>query len=101
MPIPEACNKYRPIAIVQFISKVYESVLHEQINKSLSSNKIISQFQSCYRSGHSCISALINVTEDIRNEADANNINFLTLLDHSKAFDTLHNDTLCMKLSKL
>ena len=53
----------------------------------LCENNILTQFQSGYRPGHNCVSALIKVSDDIRFELDQNNVTFLTLLDHSKAFD--------------
>lgn len=57
--------------------------------------------QSGFRPDHSCVSALIEVTENIRRKLDENEINFLVLLDHSKAFDTVHHQILCEKLRYL
>ena len=98
IPIPKPQNEFRPIAILPYLSKVFESIIHEQINNFLTKNNIINKFQSGYRSGHSCVSALLNVTEDIRDKIDDNKVSFLVLLDHSKAFDTLDHKILCMKL---
>ena len=99
IPVEKTSNEYRPIAILPYISKVFESILHEQINNFLCHNNIINEFQSGYRANHGCITALLNVSEDIRQQLDLNKITFLTLLDHSKAFDTLDPEMLCMKLS--
>ena len=93
-------KSFRPMSILPFMSKVFESILHEQISEFLSENKILTQFQSGYRAGHNCVSALIKVSEDIRSELDRNKITFLTLLDHSKAFDTINHKILCNKLLK-
>ena len=48
---------------------------------------------------YSCISALVDVTEEIRLQADKRQtISFLILLDHSKAFDIVHHSILLYKL---
>ena len=58
------------------MSKVFESILHEQISGFLSKNNILTQFQAGYRPRHNCVSALIKVYEDIRSELDKHNITF-------------------------
>ena len=83
-----------------FISKIFKSILHEQINNFLDHNNILHSSQSGFRKGHSCITALANVTEDIRKEINNNKIVVLTLLDHSKGFDSLDHRILCLKLEK-
>ena len=98
IPISKSTNEYRPIAIVPFLSKVFESIIHEQISIHLSKNKLITNFQSGYRTGHSCVTALLNVSEEIRSEIDQNNVIVLTLLDFSKAFDTIDHNILFFKL---
>ena len=70
------------------------------MNYFLSKNKFINDNQSGFISGHSCISALLNVIGDIRIEIDTNKINILKLLDLSKAFDSIDHATLCNKLAK-
>ena len=59
---------------------------------------MLSERQSDFRPNHSCISALINVSEELRLGADNNMTSFLVLLDHSKAFDTVNHIILCQKL---
>ena len=98
IPIPKTSNDYRPIAILPFLAKVFESIIHEQMNTYLNEKKLIHNLQSGYRAGHSCITALLNVTEEIRCEIDQNNVTILTLLDHSKAFDTIDHKVLLFKL---
>ena len=100
VPIPKPSDDFRPIVILPFISKVFESIIHKQISQFITENVILHFSQSGFRKGHSCITALADVTEDIRKEVDDNKITFLILLDHSKAFDSLNHDILCMKLSK-
>ncbi|KAJ4449202.1 hypothetical protein ANN_00599 [Periplaneta americana] len=56
---------------------------------------------SCFRTGHSTSTALLKVTEDIREALDKGQITILTLLDYSKAFDTVDVDLLIAKLRVL
>ena len=61
LALPKSANEFRPISILPFMSKVFESMLHEQISEFLCENNILTQFQSGYRPGHNCVSALINL----------------------------------------
>ena len=99
IPLIKTNADYRPIAILPFLSKVFESLIHEQINLFLTNNHLLSNFQSGYRANRSCITALLNVTEEIRTHLDFNYVTILTLLDHSKAFDTIDHNILCSKLN--
>lgn len=100
IPVPKSTNEFRPIAILPFLSKVFERIMQQQINKFLGDNSILTEKQSGYRSKRSCITALIDVVEDIRCQLDDNKITFLTLLDHTKAFDTVNHSILSTKLEK-
>lgn len=59
---------------------------------------MITERQSGFRKNHGCVTALLDVAEDIRAHIDDGEIAFLVLLDHSKAFDTVEHDLLCHKL---
>jgi len=98
IPIPKTNSDFRPIAILPFLSKALEKLMAEQITNFLTENSLLAEEQSGFRAKRSCNTALINVCEDIRMEIDDNKITFLTLLDHTKAFDSLEPDILCGKL---
>lgn len=98
IPLPKSGNQYRPIAILSYISKVFEHLINKQIRDHLLANSLLSNFQSGFRSDHSCLTALQKVSEDLRNNMDGNLISILVLLDHSKAFDSVDHDILCIKL---
>lgn len=98
VPIPKAGSDYRPIAILPFLSKVFERIMHNQITSFLDNNNLLTDRQSGFRKKHSCITALVDVTEEIREKLDDGETTFLILLDHSKAFDTVDHDILCYKL---
>lgn len=101
VPVPKTALEYRPIAILSYLSKVFEHLLHKQIYNYVNHNNLLTDRQSGFRPKHSCITALSDVTEEIRGNLDDGKITFLVLLDHSKAFDTVHHSTLCLKLSKM
>ena len=101
VPIPKTNSEFRPIAILPFLSKVFEVLLNRQIQRFIAENNILSDWQSGYRSKHSCLTALLDVSENIRSSIDNNDVSFLTLLDHTKAFDTVNHNTLCSKLYKM
>ncbi|XP_075151058.1 uncharacterized protein LOC142225166 [Haematobia irritans] len=101
IPVPKGANEFRPIAILPFISKVFERLVNLQILQYLTEHKIITDRQSGFRPRHSCLTALVDVVESIRNNLDKNEVSILVLLDHSKAFDTVHYPTLYYKLIHL
>ena len=57
-------------------------------------------FQSAYRAGHSCKTALLRVYNDIVTTVGKGNGSFLVLLDLSAAFDTIDHDNLFYILEK-
>ena len=98
IPIPKTSNDHRPIAFIPLLAKVFEYLVHEQMYTYLNKEKLIHNIQSGYRAGHSFVTALLNVTDEIRYAIDQNNLTILTLLDHSKAFDTIDHNVFLFKL---
>lgn len=98
IPIPKSGKDYRPIAILPYISKIFERIINTQIRQYLTQHSLLSNFQSGFRSNHSCITALQKVSEDLRYNIDSKKISILILLDHSKAFDCVDHNILCFKL---
>ena len=84
MPAPTTSDAFRPSTILLFISKDFQSIIQEQINKFSTNNNILHTCQSDFRKNLSCTTALAHVTEDIRSNVHENKITFLTLLDRSK-----------------
>lgn len=101
IPIPKSKSEYRPIAILPFLSKVFERLIHNQITTFLNNNNLLTERQSGFRKKHSCTTALVDVAEDLREEIENDKVSFLVLLDHSKAFDTVDHSILCLKLDKM
>lgn len=96
---PTTINEYRPISILPYLSKVFERVLNDQINQYLSENNLLSPHQSGFRENRSTTTTLLYITEEMRRGLDNNLVQFLTLLDFSKAFDSVNHSKLITKLN--
>ena len=96
----EMIKKYRPVSNLSFLSKVIEKVISIRILKHILDNNIVDSFQSAYRAGHSCETALLRVYNDIVTTVGKDNGSFLVLLDLSAAFDTIDHDNLFYILEK-
>ena len=55
---PEILKNYRPVANLSFISEMIEKAIANQIHD------IVDIFQSTYKAGHSCETALVRVHND-------------------------------------
>ena len=85
----ETLKDYRSVANHPFLSKVIEKAIAIQIHKHLSKTGIIDDFQSAYKAGNSCETALLRVFNDISSTIGKRNGNLLVLLDLSATFDTI------------
>lgn len=63
--------------------------MQRQINSLSKNNSLVIKCQSGFESNGSCITALLKVTDDIRIKMVKDIVTFLTLHDHTKAFDTV------------
>lgn len=92
-------SDYRPISILPAFSKVCESLMAAQISTFVQRNNLLSPLQSGFRAKHSCATAMLKITDDIRVQFDNGNLTLLCLLDFSKAFDMVSHDLLCKSLN--
>ena len=77
---------------MSFIKKIIEKAIATQIHSHLINNDIVDNFQSAYKTGHSCETAIMRVYNDIVITIGRGNDAMLVLLDLSAAFDTIdHN----------
>ncbi|CAH2092304.1 unnamed protein product [Euphydryas editha] len=106
IPIPKINNPslfshYRPISILPFLSKVLERIVFTQLNVFLLKNRILSPYQSGFRTGHSTVTALVKVCDDIRFNMDNKLLTIAVLLDFSNAFNSVDHDILLALLRSI
>ena len=94
---PNNKANYRPISLLPIISKIFERVLFEQIEKF--SEKILSPKLCGFRKGHSTQHALLNLLKNWQKTLDKSGVIGTVLIDLSKAYDCLPHDLLIAKLS--
>ena len=85
---------------LSFLSRVIEKVISVRNLKHIEANGINDNFQSAYKSGHRCETALIRVYNDIVTTIGKGNGSGLVLLDLSAAFDTIDHENLFNHLEK-
>ena len=85
-------SNYRPISLTSVIIKVFERVIRKQIVTFLISNGHLNPTQHGFRGGHSCLSALLSVFDDVMQLLiSGNNTVDMVYLDFAKAFDKVYS----------
>ena len=98
---PSTANDFRPISILPTLSKALERIVHKQLTDYLNEHNLFDKHQSGFRTGHNVTTALLKVNEDIREASDNRKVTLLTLLDFSKAFDSVDIDLLLYRLKDI
>ena len=91
-------GNYRPVSILNIISKILERVVYDQVEKYFQDQDLLYKYQSGFRRGYSTDTCLIHLSDFIRGENDKGNVVGMVLLDLQKAFDTVDHSILLMKL---
>ena len=85
-------KNYRPVANLTFNSIFWGKAIATQLHDHLKNNDIFDNFQSAYKAGHSCETALLRVYNNSLTTIDRGNGAMLILLYLSAAFDTIDHD---------
>ena len=87
-------TNFRPVSNLQYVSKLVEGAVENQIQQHLSQNDLMPPMQSAYRKNHSTETALLKVKNDLLLSMNKQQVVFVVLLDMSAAFDLIKHDIL-------
>ena len=91
-------GNYRPVSILNVLSKILERAVHSQLSKYLEKRGIIFEKQSGFRGGFLTDSCLIQLMDFIKSELASGKYVGTVLIDLQKAFGTVDHDKLVDKL---
>ena len=97
---PVKNDDYRPINILPVFSKVFEKIVLRQVTTYIDANNIYKQTISGFRKGFSTGSALLHLRDTIRKAMSAKEITLMTMIDFSKAFETIDPAVIIQKLDR-
>ena len=92
-------TNYRPISVLPVISKIFETVIHEQLSEYFVTNNLFSPQQYGFRKNSSTELAALELLDRLLIQLDSRKIPINFYIDLSKAFDSLRHDILLQKLS--
>ena len=98
---PTELKDYRPISILSVLSKVYERIILTQLTQFIERKALYNSTQSGYRKGHSTVTLLLKLRDDIRRAMNKSEVTLAILIDYSKAFDTIDHKKLLLKLNQM
>ena len=91
-------SNYRPISLTSVICKVLERIIRKQVFSFLDQKGCLNSTQHGFRPGHSCLSALLDVFDNIMHMLDSSSSVDMVYLDFTKAFDKVDHGILLHKL---
>lgn len=95
---PIEITNYRPISILNCISKVFEKLMYSRLYSFVNKNNILNKNQYGFRKGYSTNDAVIKFLADVMEAKENNKIPIGIFYDLSKAFDSVNHSLLLKKL---
>ena len=91
-------TNYRPINLLSTINKLIEKVLYKRFYEYFEKFGMIYKYQFGFRHSYSTTMALIEITDQLREQIEKKNITMGIFIDLTKAFDLVNHDILIFKL---
>ena len=88
----------RPISNLQFVSKITERAVFDQVYSHMTDKELYPVLQSACRKGHSTETALLRVINDFLSSMDKQHVSTFVLLDLSAALDNVDHAILLHRL---
>ena len=98
---PSDPANYRPISLLSCVGKLMERCVHKHFYNFLTSNKLLTSYQSGFIKGDSTTNQLTYIYNDICKAMDTGKEVRAVFCDISKAFDRVWHRGLLLKLSSL
>jgi hypothetical protein len=96
----DSMDNYRPISLLNSLSKILEKIVYNRLIKFLDDNKVISNSQFGCRKSHSTLHPLLQFTNAVSKALDNKEHTIAIFCDLRKAFDTVDHKILLSKLHK-
>ena len=91
-------ENYRPISLLSAFSKIIERLIYDKIFSFLVRYEILFDSQFGFRRGHNTTHATLDFVKTIETALENDEFAIGVFFDLSKAFDTIHHETLLQKL---
>ena len=97
---PSDVDNYRPISVLNCLSKIIERVAFNHIYAFLIKENLLHILQSGFRHRHSTCTALVHLIDKVYNDMDNCKLTGGLFLDLRKAFDTVNHDIMLKKFAR-
>ena len=95
---PFLFNNYRPVSLLNVLSKVFEKVMYSRVSEFLETFKILVNFKFGFRKFHSSYMALLTLMDKLISSLEKKEFVIGTFSYFSKAFDTVDHMIMLQKL---